>query len=377
MREMSWDQAQNVLCVRLDSMGDVLMTGPAIRALRNAARGRKITLLTSRSGAEAARLMPEIDRVLVYDAPWLKASAARLSADIEFDWIQRIREFEFDAAVIFTVYSQNPLPAAMFCYLSEIPLRLAHCRENPYQLLTDWVMESEPDQRVRHEVQRQLDLVSSVGPRNSSREPDDHLFVEVSEESGDRIIKRLLETGVDVMAPWAVMHPGATASSRRYPPRQFAQAARSLIEEHGFDIILTGSREEASLIDEIQAEIGSLGRKSHSLAGALSLEELAALLSLAPVLISNNTGTVHLAAACDTPVVDLYALTNPQHTPWKVRSRVLFRDVDCKYCYKSVCPKGNNACLAGVGSEEVVSAVLELLKERNSDVHIRDQCSLS
>ncbi len=70
-----------------------------------------------------------------------------------------MRHGGFDAAVIFTVYSQSPLPAAMLCYLAGIPRRLAHCRENPYALLSDWLREPEPQQRTRHEVERQLDLV--------------------------------------------------------------------------------------------------------------------------------------------------------------------------------------------------------------------------
>jgi lipopolysaccharide heptosyltransferase II len=356
-------------------MGDVLMTGPAIRALKYAARGRKITLLTSRSGAEAAKLMPEVDRVLVYDAPWLKATAPRESAEHEFEWIQKLREEEFDGAVIFTVYSQNPLPSAMFCYLAEIPLRVAHCRENPYQLLTHWIPETEPEKQVRHEVKRQLDLVTSVIPKRLSL-VDDSLFVQVSEETADKILRKLSDRGLDVVGPWAVVHPGATAASRRYPPKKFAEAIRTLVEEHGFEIVLTGSKEESSLIEEIREELGAHSKQVHSLAGALTLEELAGLLSLAPVLVSNNTGTVHLAAACNTPVVDLYALTNPQHTPWGVRSRVLFQDVDCRYCYKSVCPEGHHHCLTGVAPETVVSATLELFSERSSDVHVRNQCSL-
>jgi lipopolysaccharide heptosyltransferase II len=359
---LSWESAKNILCVRLDSLGDVLMTGPAIRALKAALPGRKITLLTSQAGAEAAKLMPEIDETLVYDAPWLKATKLRKSAEPEIRWLERIRSCGFDGAVIFTVYSQNPLPSALFCYLADIPLRLAHCRENPYQLLTNWVPETEPEQRMRHEVRRQLDLVASIGAKPSSQDGE-RLSVQVSETIGDEIFKKLVERGVNVTGSWAVMHPGASAPSRRYPAAEFARVALHLTEDHGFHIVLTGSEDERSLVDEIRKDIldQSTGvSRVHSLAGELSLEELAALLALTPVLISNNTGTVHLAAACDTPVVDLYALTNPQHTPWKVRHRVLYRDVECRYCYKSVCPKGNNLCLTGVAPNEVVQATLEL-----------------
>ena len=77
---MSWDGADNVLAVRLDALGDVLMTTPALRALRAGRAGRRLTLLTSPAGAEVAALIPEVDDVIVYDAPWVKATAARASS---------------------------------------------------------------------------------------------------------------------------------------------------------------------------------------------------------------------------------------------------------------------------------------------------------
>ena len=79
------------------------------------------------------------------------------------------------------------------------------------------------------------------------------------------------------------------------------------------------------------------------------------------MLVSNNSGPVHVAAAVGTPVVDLYALTNPQHTPWGVPHRVLFHDVPCRYCYKSVCPEGHHDCLRRVPPKAVVEAALSLL----------------
>ena len=89
--------------------------------------------------------MPGVDEVHRLRGPLDEghARAGRPRADRAM--IERLRAARFDAAVIFTVYSQNPLPAALLCYLADIPLRLAHCRENPYQLLTDWVAEPEPE----------------------------------------------------------------------------------------------------------------------------------------------------------------------------------------------------------------------------------------
>jgi ADP-heptose:LPS heptosyltransferase len=102
---------------------------------------------------------------------------------------------------------------------------------------------------------------------------------------------------------------------------------------------------------------------AYSLAGCLDFAELCAIIEAADVLVSNNTAPAHVAAAVGTPVVDLYALTNPQHVPWRVPHRVLFRDVPCRYCYKSVCQTGHHSCLAGVAPAEVADAVRELLDE--------------
>ncbi|PSR15603.1 hypothetical protein C8255_22220, partial [filamentous cyanobacterium CCP3] len=157
--------------------------------------------------------------------------------------------------------------------------------------------------------------------------------------------------------PWIVIHPGASAPSRRYPPELFAQVARSLVES-GLTVLFTGTPPERDLVESIRIQMEA---PSHSLVGKLDLGDLSALLAVAPLLLSNNTGPVHIAAAVGTPVVDLYALTNLQHTPWQVPHQVLFHDVPCRLCYKSVCPEGHHACLRQVEPQAVVAAVRELL----------------
>ncbi|HEY8520958.1 MAG TPA: lipopolysaccharide heptosyltransferase II [Gammaproteobacteria bacterium] len=361
-----WQTARRVLCVRLDALGDVLMTTPALRAVKRGHPERHVTLLTSRSGAEVGRLSPDVDEVIVYDAPWVKATAERARSAHDHRLIRKLAAMKFDAAVIFTVYSQSPLPAAMMCYLADIPRRLAHCRENPYQLLTDWVPETEPGPVVRHEVRRQLDLVATVGFRTN----DERLRLAIPPRADERIDRRLAALGLDGDQPWAVVHPGASAPSRRYPEERFAAVVRALVALHGWRIVLTGTRSEEPLLRRVRMRAGV---PAVSLGGSLSLAELAALLRRAPLLISNNTGPVHVAAAVGTPVVDLYALTNPQHTPWLVPSRVLFQDVPCRCCYRSVCPEGHHRCLEGVAPERVVRAALELMRERRVDVDRPDR----
>ena len=353
-RVRPWLGVKRVLAIRLDAAGDVLMTTPALRALQ-ATRPERLTLLTSTSGAAIAELLPEIDDVIVYDAPWMKQGARVTEPSADRAFIDGLRAQRFDGAVIFTVHTQSPLPAATMAYLADIPRRLAHSHENPYELLTDWVPDPETDQPLRHEVRRQLDLLAHVGVEAT----DDHLSLHVPDVASRSMRARVARLGIDRRDPWIVVHPGATAPARRYPPERFAEVLRRLHVRTGWRIVLTGSRHERRLVDDIRSAADGLGT---SLAGQLTTAEMAALIAIAPMLLTNNSLPAHIAAAVGTPVVDLYALTNLQHTPWAVPSRVLSVDVPCKGCRRSVCPLGHNRCLHAVDPRDVVDAILDLAR---------------
>lgn len=356
-RAARWKEARRILAVRLDNLGDVLMTTPAIRALRESVPGRHITLLASASGAAAIPFVPEVDDAIVMSgAPWMPGADS--PPDGLIDAVQRVRERGFDAAVIFTVYSQSALPAAMLCWLAGIPLRLAHCRENPYQLLTDWIEDPEPQELLRHEVRRQLDLVAAVGASCTER----RLSFRLRDDDKARARALLRSERIDPERPYVVIHPGASAPSRRYPEEHFAAVVKRVLGfaagGQAFQIVFTGDESERALVDTIRSLAGGC---LPSLAGRLRLGELAAVIDSAAVLIANNTGPVHLAAAVGTPVVDIYALTNPQHAPWKVAHRVLYEDVPCRFCYRSICPQGHHNCLRLLDPQRVAEAARELL----------------
>ena len=352
MTRDDWERARSVLCVRLDSLGDVLMCTPALRALRTARPERRLTLLTSASGAAAAPHIAEVDAVIAYAAPWVKhaPAAGQTAATVSAMLAAR----QFDAAVIFTSFSQSALPAALLCQLAGIPLRLAHCRENPYQLLTDWIPDPEPAPLLRHEVQRQLDLVASIGCATDSP----RLSFSVRPHDVGHVRALLQEHGIDAGQPFILLHPGASAPSRRYPPRQWAQVIDLLARSHGIAAVLTGQDHETGLIEQIRRACTA---PVTTLAGLLDLGQLGAAISLATLAVTNNSGPAHLAAAIGTPLVDLYALTNPQHAPWHVKSRVLYHDVPCRFCYKSVCPEGHHACLTELSPQRVTDAIASLL----------------
>ncbi|MFC0252907.1 glycosyltransferase family 9 protein [Massilia consociata] len=349
----TWPAARRILCVRLDSMGDVLMCTPAFRALRAALPECKLTLLTSPSGAAVAQYVPEIDAFISYRAPWMKHDGPA-SAALLHDCVAQLSASRFDAAVIFTSYSQSPLPAAMLCHLAGIPLRLAACRENPYQLLTHWVPEREHGRATRHEVQRQLDLVAEIGCTVA----DTSLSFAVPQAAQGRMQAMLADAGIDPASPYLVLNAGATAASRRYPVRHWPVLIGMLGARLGYPMILTGDRGDADSLHPLLQTQGGLVR---SLIGKLDLGELGALIRSSALLITGNTGPAHIAAAVGTPLVDLYALTNPQHTPWRVAHRLLFHDVSCRNCLRSSCPQGHHACLDSLPPQAVADAAVELV----------------
>lgn len=193
----------------------------------------------------------------------------------------------FDGAVIFTSFSQSALPAALMCQLAGIELRLAHARENPYQLLTDWVAEPEPEQLVRHEVRRQLDLMASLG-----WSPDEaRLSFNVPSADFSWVRCLLAKHGIGPRQPFVLMHPGASAPSRRYPPALWTEAIRMLAQRGPWPVVITGEAGEADIIDAIR---DGCGGQVHSLAGQLGLGQLGAAIALASVVVSNNTGPAHM-----------------------------------------------------------------------------------
>lgn len=377
----AWQDARRILCIRLDGLGDVLMCTPALRALRQAGPARHLTLLSSASGALAADCIPELDAAIAFAAPWIEPDQPAGPSLAEM--AMRLAERAFDAAVVFTSFSQSPLPAATLCHLAGIPLRLASCREQPHGLLTHWLPEREREQASRHEVQRQLDLVAAIGCTTD----DTRLAFALGQADTSSLEARLDAAGIDGNKPMLVLHPGAGDPARRYPAQLWPALLRRLATDlqathRDVQLVLTGDTAEAAgvaaMIEaaRLAARTSTAGNSSsagtrggsaritaHSLAGRLTLPELGALLQRARLLVANNAGPAHIAAALGTPVVSLYALTTPQHTPWRVAQRVLFHPVPCRGCLQKTCPELHHACLAALDPDTIVAAVLELLAD--------------
>src|SRR5947207_15165567 len=160
MIDERWHSARRILAIRLDNLGDVLVTTPAIHAIKASLPAIELSLLTSPVGAQVARLNPDIDEVIVYEAPWMDPwHRLPQNSKREQQMIAMVKERQFDGAIIFTSYHQSSLPAAYLCYLADIPLRLAASIDGPGSLLT--TRHKHPE-RMMHEVERGLDLVAAL-----------------------------------------------------------------------------------------------------------------------------------------------------------------------------------------------------------------------
>ncbi|HLI91688.1 MAG TPA: glycosyltransferase family 9 protein [Ktedonobacteraceae bacterium] len=362
MIDERWRSARKVLLVRLDNLGDVLLMTPAFHAVKAALPSASLTLLASPIGAQVGALNPDIDEVIVYQAPWMDPWH-KLPQDSrrEQHMIAEIKARGFDGAIIFTSFHQSALPAAYLCYLADIPLRVAASIDGPGSLLT--TRHKHPE-RMMHEVERGLDLVGAIGMTTDEQD----LVLSVPDLAMNVVDDLLLSHGIASHHPLMIVHPGCSMPARTYPWEMYAGIINLLVERLGAFVCVTGAEDERKLVARLLERVYPEYRRSTlALAGVLPFPALCGLIRRADLTITNNTGPMHISAAVKTPVVALFALTNPpeQWGPWHVAHRQLYHDVPCRLCYQRVCPY-QHECLRLVTPEMVLDAAAELLHETDS-----------
>ena len=323
---IDWTAPARLLVVRPDNLGDVLMAGPALSALRAAAPQARIELLASPAGAAAATLLPEVDDVVTARVSWQRLDAAPGPPDA--DLVAELRARGYAAAVILTSFSQSPWPAGYAAQLAGIPIRAGMSKEFGGAGLTHWV--PAPDDGL-HQVDRALHLLGRLGvPAGPVA-----LHADVPATGRAAAQEVLAAGGVPPDGPYAVLLPGASCPSRRYPADRFRAVARGLARG-GLPVAVSGPESERDLVAEVVAgEPGVL-----DLAGALDVPGLAGLLAGAAVAITNNSGGAHLADAVGTPVAVLFAGTEQveQFAPRSVPNALLGVPTPCTPCRQLRCP---------------------------------------
>ncbi len=350
-----WLEARNILAIRPDNIGDVVMLGPALRAVKETSPAARITLLASRGGATAAPLLPWIDDVIVWRTLWQDLGHLAFDPGRELELIKILAERAFDAALIFTSFSQTPHVPGYVCYLAGIPLRAGEGKEfGGASLSTE--LRGAPDEM--HQVERNLRLVEAVGFAARER----RLHVSIGEEARAAVPGLLSGAGINPEGPFVLFHPGASAEARRYPVERSGAVAR-LLTARGWQVLVTAVEREADLV----AEIARHAPAAACLVGGTTLSEYAALVDEAVLVICGNTLPLHLADALETPVLGLYSGTDyeEQWRPRYTRSRLLRRPTACHPCYLFTCPIGM-PCL-DIPPEEVVEVAEALIANQPSN----------
>lgn len=330
--------SRRVVIARQDNNGDVLLAGPAIRAIE--ARAGHVTLLCGRRGRQAAELLPGVDEVIEWRADWIDPEPEPISRRRIVEFVDELAARDFDQAFIFTSSHQSPLPLALVLRLAGIPWIGATSDDYPGSLL---------DLRHRidgglHEVERSLSLVAAAG---------------YELPPGDDGRLRVKHVGpVSGLGEFVAVHPGASVSARAWAPERHRALVDALVAG-GRRVVVTGGPGERELTAFVT---GAPRPQLRDLGGATDLAGLAAVLAAADAVVVGNTGPAHLAAAVGTPVVSLYAPTVPsaRWRPWGVPHVLLAVDVPCAGCRARECPIPGHPCMNGVTVGDVLGALARL-----------------
>lgn len=327
---------RRILVARLDSLGDVLLAGPAVRAV--AADGA-VTFLCSSRGAPAARLLPGVSRILEWDCPWILADEPPVDAGEISRLLAAVRDI--DEAVLLTSFHQSPLPMALLLRLAGVARIVGASVDHAGSLLDVRLRPGEDLDEDQPEAERALAIAAAAGHHLPAGD-DGRLAVRSGAVAGG--------------APYVVVHPGADAPARTWPGRRHGALVR-LLRSAGWRVLVTGSAQETALTAAVA------GMDATDLGGRLSLEELAGVLRGARAVVVGNTGPAHLAAAVGTPVVSLFAPVVPARrwAPSGVACEVLGdQEAPCRDSRARICPVPGHPCLSDVTPQQVLAAVTRL-----------------
>jgi ADP-heptose:LPS heptosyltransferase len=327
------------LAVRLDSLGDVLVTGPAVRAL--AAGSDHLALLCGPRGRAAAELLPGVDEILCRSAPWIDPEPEPVQRDDIEDLVDLVAAGRYDRAVVFTSFHQSSLPTALVLRMAGVPWVGAISDDYPGSLLD--VRHRAPDDRP--EPERALSLARACGAELPTG------------DNGRLALRPGAVSAPTTGGPYVVLHPGTSVPARAWPAEGYREVCRSLAAG-GVRVLVTGAPDECGLTAYVAGDSGQ------DLGGCTDLGELAGILAGAEAVVVGNTGPAHLAAAVGTPVVSLFAPTVPaaRWAPYGVPVALLgVQQAPCRGTRATTCPVPGHPCLTSVAPDDVVTAVRSFL----------------
>ncbi|HUF46898.1 MAG TPA: glycosyltransferase family 9 protein [Vicinamibacterales bacterium] len=364
LRPLAWrrrrrpvDRVARVLLLRLERIGDLLMTLDAIALLRRLAPDAEVDLVVGSWNRELAALIPGLSRVETLDVPWLARDAAGMQWTHLVGHALGWRPRGYDLVINF----EPDIRSNLLARLSGATRRAGYWTGGGGALLSDAIA-YEPARHVRENADR---LVRDAFGANGATEARTASRLAIPADArlrADAILPR-------VPARLIGVHPSGGRPSKQWHPDRFAESVRVLAERHGATIVLTGSAADRPLVDEVARRLDPA--RYVDVAGRVDLVTLAAVLARLDLLVTGDTGPMHLAAAVGTPVVALFGPSNPvRYGPAGDGHEVLRIDLPCSPCGlvrlpPVRCRNRVPECLDGIGVDAVVAAAERVLNRRS------------
>ena len=335
---------RNILIIDFGQLGDVVLSLPALRAIRKRFPQARITVAVGKPGAEVIALSGYADETFVVDRVALRDGFKPLSVFRVFKIVQEVRRKKFDFVIDLHSLSETNLLG----FLSGAPRRLYSRR--PGRSL-DYLSNFQPrppiekDHRTRHLIDRYLDVLIPLEIENAERLP----ILKTIPGDDEAISRQLRKAKADAGAPLVGLFPGAGHPSRRWPLEQFASLADFLIRNDQVKVVVFLGPEERALAKDVRQQFPP----SVVILDQLTIPQLAAAQARLAAFVSNDTGPMHIASAVGTPVVLLLDKRAPEsYLPQGDRHRVIYSSV-----------------ITDIGVEEVYEATRAVLaSERTADL---------
>ncbi len=346
----------DILIIKMSALGDVIHALPVIRALKQGFPGARIDWLVEDGAAPIVRSHPGVDRVMVWrrgawreawrsPARWPEAAVGirRTAAEL----LERRYDLALDL--------QGLLKSGVWMGLSRARRKVGYhnAREGSRLFLTERIHNGDPD---LHAVERYLLLVEEIGGGRCTPE----FGLTPSQDGREKLQELLRKAGWDGSAPYAVLVPGARWRTKQWDAASFSQTAQRIVTGLGLQVVVSGGPQDRSLGEMI---IKGMRSPAMNLAGSTDISALTALMAGAAVVISTDSGPMHLAAAVGTPVVALFGPTAPWRTgPYGKGHKVLRAAISCSPCFLRKCH--TRRCMRQIEPGQVLDAVKDVLRER-------------
>lgn len=345
----------NILVRGVNWVGDTVMTLPAMKALREMFPGAHLTFWAPKSLDSLLRVSRIPDEIIS-----IPQDVHRLSRPFRMKPI--LQKKNFDMVLLF----QNAFESALTAWLAHIPLRVGYPTDARGPFLNLKVPLSEQN-RQRHQVYYYLHLVNHLGnyfglPSGSTaQKPDCSIFLNGHLKQASHSILSSYCSDVNAQ-PLICLCPGSVNSeAKRWPADYFADLLNLLIDDLKAFIIFMGAPSEREMIESI---IGHRNRKNViNLAGQTDLEKSLGIMSLSDLVISNDTGSAHLAIAAGAEVLTIFGPTIPGATaPFGPRAQIIQLKTDCAPCKHFSCPISDHPCMRSIKPQDVMRQTLTMLE---------------